>query len=155
MLSDALLFQIAHPVVSLVVAVWLLTSVGNSACRRLVDHIKDGKTISNATPIDPAERTSDTDIKAGRIIGSLERVILALGIVVGSWHVLAAVIALKTVSRFKKLDEKEFAEYFLVGSLFSLLWALLITASWMAYDAVMDLNIATWVKGVMHSAVTP
>jgi hypothetical protein len=58
-----------------------------------------------------------------------------------SWEVLAAVIALKTVARFKELDDRKFAEYFLAGSLFSILWAVVVTSLWLAYDRYAGLGV--------------
>ena len=46
----------------------------------------------------------------------------------------AFVIALKTVARIKEMDQRVFAEYFLVGSLFSLLWTIAVVGAWQAYD---------------------
>ena len=104
------------------VALVLLTSFGNVVCRL----------IFSATGSAPD--TSDTH-RAGWIIGWLERLVLALGIAAQRWEILAAVIALKSVARFKELNEKRFAEYFLIGSLFSFLWAILITTAWVALDS--------------------
>lgn len=106
-------------------ALWLLTGVGNGACRSLLS-LTGMKEAMAATP--------EETYSAGRIIGWLERLILAIGIIAHSWEVLAAVIALKSVARFKELDTKLPAEYFLVGSLFSVFWAMLITGAWLSYD---------------------
>src|SRR5688572_28785712 len=83
---------------------------GNRFCRAifLFAGLAD---VSSPDPVNP--------VKAGRIVGSLERLITAIGLAAGSWEVVAAVIALKTVARFKELDNKLFAEYFLIGSLCS------------------------------------
>ena len=51
-----------------------------------------------------------------------------------SWEILAGVVALKTVARYSKLDEQHKAEYFLIGSLASILWAVVITAVIALYD---------------------
>jgi hypothetical protein len=111
--------------VSIAVALALLTWFGNVVCRWLF----------SLTGLTGDSSTENTDIKpAGWIIGWLERLVFAVGIITHSWEVLAAVIALKTVARFKELDEQGFAEYFLVGSLFSILWAVLITTAWIGYD---------------------
>ncbi len=77
------------------------------------------------------------------MIGALERVILAVGIIAQSWEILAAVIALKTVARFQKMDNREFGEYFLVGSLFSIFWAMLVTSAWLAYDHRYGIDLHT------------
>ncbi|WP_240663668.1 hypothetical protein [Sphingomonas sp. UV9] len=78
--------------------------------------------------------TPEEAYSAGRIIGWQERLILAIGITAHSREVLAAVIALEAVARFKELDTKLLAENFLVGSLFSVFWAMLITGAWFSYD---------------------
>ncbi len=107
----------------------LLTTIGNLACRWLFHLTGLSSPDASAQPA------------AGRVIGSLERIIIAIGIIAHSWEVLAAVIALKTISRFKEMDEKSFAEYFLVGSLFSIFWATLVTAAWLGYDHYFGLNL--------------
>jgi hypothetical protein len=107
------------------VALVLLTWGGNLFCRG-VFRLTGLTDVHSPDPVQP--------IKAGRIVGSLERLIMAVGLTASSWEVLAAVIALKTVARFKELDDKHFAEYFLIGSLCSLLWASAVTGLWVAYD---------------------
>lgn len=114
------------------VALFLLTQVGNWFCRGIFQLTG----LKDATADTPQPGHS-----AGRWIGTLERLILALGIVMHSWEILAAVIALKTVARFKSMDERTFAEYFLVGSLFSVLWAILVTSAWLAYDHQLGVDL--------------
>jgi hypothetical protein len=89
---------------------------------------------------DAMAATPEEAYSAGRIIGWLERLILAIGIIAHSWEVLAGIIALKSVARFKELDTKLPAEYFLVGSLFSVLWAMLITGVWLIYDQELGIH---------------
>lgn len=113
-------------------ALWALIWGGNWLCRKLL--------AATSGLDEPADRP-ETDPKAGRIIGGLERIILAGGILLQSWEVVAAVIALKSVARFKELEKKPFAEYFLVGSLFSLFWAFLVTMLWIAYDQHSGANL--------------
>jgi len=107
------------------IAIILLTTVGNRLCRLLFNLTG----LKDATADEPEPVHS-----AGRVIGGLERLILAIGIVAHSGEILAAVVALKTLARFKQMDKREFAEYFLVGSLFSICWAMLVTGAWIAYD---------------------
>lgn len=121
----------AAMIASATVAFLLLGTGGNLACR-LLFHLTGLK--------GPTRSTSDP--RAGRVIGWLERVMIAIGIVGGSWEVIAAVIALKTVARFKELDKQLPAEYFLVGSLFSLLWAVCITSGWLLYDQRFGANVS-------------
>ena len=61
-------------------------------------------------------------------------------------------IALKSVARFKDLDDQRFAEYFLVGSLFSVLWAIVITSGWMAYDYRYGIDIRSNVAKMLGAS---
>ena len=73
-------------------------------------------------------------LKAGRYIGLFERLLVSIAIVIQQWELIIAVIALKTVARYQELDKQITAEYFLVGSLASLLWAVLVTWALLAFD---------------------
>lgn len=159
MVTDAFLWSIAHGLFYNAIALWLLLNLGNSICRLFMNRIKNAPlTDDQRRPTDQSPPARDRQageiatIKAGRVIGNLERISLALGIIVGSWHILAAVIALKTVARFKKLDEQEFAEYFLIGSLFSLIWAIVVTGAWMAYDQSLGFNLLGSVRSLLKAA---
>lgn len=73
-------------------------------------------------------------LRAGRYIGLFERLLVSLGMIMQQWELIVAVIALKTVARYRELDNQITAEYFLVGSLVSLLWAVLVTIALLLYD---------------------
>ncbi len=132
---------LVHGAAYTIVALVLLTGVGNIACRLLFS--------SAGLKSETSENTGDLQ-PAGWIIGWLERTVLAIGIVTQSWEVLAAVIALKTVARFKELDDQRFAEYFLVGSLFSVLWAVIVTSAWLTYDRHFGFDIRTKIAGIFE-----
>lgn len=59
----------------------------------------------------------------GKLIGLLERTFLYFLIIFEQIGAIAVLIALKSLARFKELDDKNFAEYFLIGSLLSLMVA--------------------------------
>lgn len=124
-------------------ALLALTSVGNLACRALFR-------LTGLAGTDAGG--SDGEAGAGRVIGSLERLVLAIGVVTQSWPVFAAVIALKSVARFKELDDKTFAEYFLVGSLFSILWAVVVTALWLWLDRLTGANLQDALAAILAGA---
>jgi hypothetical protein len=63
---------------------------------------------------------------AGRYIGWLERGLLYGLILVGSADAAALVIAAKSIARFPSFREEKFAEYYLIGTLLSLLTAAVI-----------------------------
>ncbi|WP_231730090.1 hypothetical protein [Novosphingobium sp. Fuku2-ISO-50] len=132
-----------HAAVYTISALVLLTGAGNWVCRQVfsLTGLKDSA-VTGGTAAHPA----------GRIIGWLERSILAIGILSHRWEVLAAVIALKSVARFKDLDDQRFAEYFLVGSLFSVLWAIVITSGWMAYDYRYGIDIRSNVAKMLEAS---
>jgi len=113
-----------HATAYCLVALIALTWLGNVACRMLF-------VLSGASQM---LKGSDGINNAGKLIGGLERLLIALGLIGHSWEVIAAVVALKTLARFKELDKQIKAEYFLIGSLFSLIWAILVTGAWLAYD---------------------
>lgn len=65
------------------------------------------------------ERTKDDLIKTGYLIGVLERIIiLTLGIN-GQLGAIGFIIAAKSLARFNQLNDKEFAEKYLIGTLLS------------------------------------
>lgn len=63
---------------------------------------------------------------AGRLIGILERTITLILILAGQWAAMALLATAKSVARFDDLKDRQFAEYYLVGTLSSLLVAILI-----------------------------
>lgn len=64
------------------------------------------------------------EIARGRAIGALERALALTLVLLGQYGALGLVVAAKSVARFKALDDRDFAEYFLIGTLASLLLAL-------------------------------
>lgn len=60
---------------------------------------------------------------AGATIGTLERWIVLLLALAGRWEAIALVVGAKSLARFEELKRRPFAEYFLVGTLASVLTA--------------------------------
>ena len=72
-------------------------------------------------------RLDEREYNAGRVIGILERWLMLLVILWSdSLNALPLIIAAKGLARMKQLEEKEFAEYMLVGTFLSVLMALLL-----------------------------
>ena len=84
-------------------------------------------------PVSTAAST-EKRVQHGRMIGYLERVIVIAAVTAGSYEALAFLMAAKGLIRAKELEDRAFAEYFLVGSLASTLVALLagMLISWIA-----------------------
>lgn len=59
----------------------------------------------------------------GRIIGLLERLLVFSLVLMGEYAAFGLVIATKGLARFKNLDDREFAEYFLIGTMLSIVLA--------------------------------
>lgn len=73
---------------------------------------------------DDDRNTGAVDVARGRAIGVLERALVLTLILLGQYGSVGLVVAAKSVARFKAMEDREFAEYFLVGTLASLLLAL-------------------------------
>lgn len=85
-----------------------------------------------ATVLNPGIRTkpageADTDTtRRGRTIGILERLLIVTLVVMDQWAGIAFVIAAKSLARFKEFDDRNFAEYYLIGTLTSALFAIAV-----------------------------
>jgi hypothetical protein len=69
---------------------------------------------------DTKSRPEDTrEFNRGRIIGLFERGIIYLLVLLGQYAAIGFVLAAKSFTRFKELDQRDFAEYVLIGTLLS------------------------------------
>jgi len=57
------------------------------------------------------------EYNAGRFIGVLERLLVYLAVLQGQYMAIDLILAAKGFARFKELDERDFAEYVLIGTL--------------------------------------
>lgn len=86
--------------------------------------------------LEPRKDNSDSDtgtiideheLDAGRMIGTLERALIYSVIVASEdYNVIALVLAAKAFARFRQMDKRNFAEYVLIGTLSSMLWAVVV-----------------------------
>lgn len=74
---------------------------------------------------DEDRNSSAIEVTRGRAIGVLERALALTLVLLDQYGALGLVIAAKALARFKAMEDRDFAEYFLVGTLASLLLALL------------------------------
>jgi hypothetical protein len=63
---------------------------------------------------------------AGRVIGMLERTIMLALVLYGELGAIAVLIAAKSIARFEEIKQRKSAEYYLIGTLTSLLVALAV-----------------------------
>lgn len=70
---------------------------------------------------------------AGRIIGMLERALIFIFVLNAQFGAIGFVLVAKGITRFKELDKRSFAEYVLIGTLMSVLIALVVAliTKWM------------------------
>jgi hypothetical protein len=66
----------------------------------------------STTPLPPSARV-------GATIGVLERILIVVFVLTGSEAAIGFVVAAKTLARFRLLDDRDFAEYYLLGTLAS------------------------------------
>lgn len=64
---------------------------------------------------------------AGSTIGKLERIITAILLLCNQYGVIGLVLTAKSIARFKQLEEQDFAEKYLIGTLLSLAITLIAT----------------------------
>jgi hypothetical protein len=55
----------------------------------------------------------------GRMVGLLERLIVFVLVLQGQFTALGFAVTAKGIARFKELEERDFAEYFLIGTMLS------------------------------------
>lgn len=61
---------------------------------------------------------------AGHRIGVLERLLITLAVAHGQWAAVGLVLTAKSIARFKELEDKQFSEIYLVGTMTSVLVAI-------------------------------
>ncbi|MEF2782508.1 MAG: hypothetical protein U0N20_05390, partial [Clostridium sp.] len=68
------------------------------------------------------------EIKAGRIIGTFERMIMLFFINIGQYSSIGLVLTAKSIARYDKISKSQsFAEYYLLGTLLSTISVLIIS----------------------------
>ena len=76
-------------------------------------------------PYKPREQTGVFK-NAGALIGSLERILIVILVGAGQFAAIGFVLTAKSVARYEKLKEQDFAEYYLLGTLLSTLNAIAV-----------------------------
>ncbi|MFN4002896.1 hypothetical protein [Microcella sp.] len=85
--------------------------------------------ISGAAPASArAKQPTREVLRGGTTIGYLERAVVVAAVLIGRWELVAALIAVKGLGRFRDLDAGAATERFIIGTLVSMLWAGLCAA---------------------------
>ncbi|MBP2652908.1 MAG: hypothetical protein H6Q73_477 [Firmicutes bacterium] len=107
-------------------AIYIFNVKGATVVTRLVLKKYDFRRIDNLAKDECIAKTESNGIRnPGEAIGNLERILVLTLLLEKNYATIGLVIAAKTIARYKKLEEKDFAEYFLVGTLISILIAVL------------------------------
>lgn len=75
---------------------------------------------------DPTGTRTAGGYEMGRTIGVLERLLVYLLVLAGQWGALGLVIAAKSIARFPEFRHQGFADYYLMGTLASILTAVAV-----------------------------
>jgi hypothetical protein len=65
------------------------------------------------------------DMSRGKLIGYIERLLVILLTFYGSYPAIAFIVTAKSIARFKQMDDRDWAEYFLLGTLTSMFLGIL------------------------------
>ena len=79
-------------------------------------------------PFKPASDIDEKSNNAGRFIGTVERIIMLVLISLGQFAAIGLVLTAKSIARYDRISkEKDFAEYYLLGTLVSTLIVIVIS----------------------------
>lgn len=79
-------------------------------------------------PINKENNNTENTKKAGRMIGTIERIIMLFFLLIKRYSSVGLVLTAKSIARYNKISEdKEFAEYYLLGTLLSTICVLMIS----------------------------
>ena len=99
-----------------------------------------------------SKKKMDTITGAGSMIGFLERLVIGACLVYGQFASIGLVFTAKSIAHYNKISENPaFAEYYLIGSLFSILSALL--AAWLClwiWKDTMSKNIDNFIRSPIN-----
>lgn len=92
------------------------------------EYQKHNKAVEDVRDSRDIEETTDGDEpkNAGEAIGNLERILILTLVLQKNYTAIGLVIAGKALARYKRLEEKNFAEYFLIGTFTSIMIAYII-----------------------------
>ncbi|NLJ59105.1 MAG: DUF3307 domain-containing protein [Tissierellia bacterium] len=105
-------------VVSWILALLFIHKPANIAIQKLLAIYK---------PINNSNNMKET-ISAGRFIGTVERMIMLIFLSIKQYSAIGLVLTAKSIARYDKISkEKDFAEYYLLGTLLSTLIVIIVS----------------------------
>ena len=76
--------------------------------------------------IEEDEHSFIDEVKTGKWIGILERILILIFLFTNQLASIGVIIAVKSLARFKMMDNKIFAEYYLIGTLLSVVYTFIL-----------------------------
>jgi hypothetical protein len=110
---------LVHRVVLVAVVIVDLAIVNVRAGSLFVSTLVRPRAMVGHDPAADAPPAAAPPPRVGEAIGVLERVLIVTLVLTGAEAAVGVVIAVKTLARFKQLDDRNFAEYYLLGTLAS------------------------------------
>lgn len=107
-------------VLGVVIVVALLIVNTKAGSLFVVTLVRPRATVTGVDGSDGPRRSGPPPERVGQAIGVLERLLIVAFVLLRAPEAIGLVLAAKTIARFKQLDDREFAEYYLLGTLASI-----------------------------------
>jgi len=98
----------------------ILFKTGTAPHKKKKEQVTKNQEDKSSSPIDKEE------LNLGKYIGNLERLMVLAVVLVGSYETIGFIIAGKGLIRAREFEDRDFAEYFLIGTLTSVAFAMAI-----------------------------
>jgi hypothetical protein len=109
----------AASILCVIAAIAFVFRGGTSIVRAVLDKAGAKPMVRGTATESPAPEVDFKEFNRGRSIGNLERLLMILVISLGSYEALGFLIAAKGLIRAREFENRDFAEYFILGSLTS------------------------------------
>lgn len=84
--------------------------------------------LTSEVAVTDALSLNPSTLQAGRVIGVLERWLVLFLLGRGEMGAVGFVFAAKSIVRFREFERRDFAEYYLIGTLYSIVFALVLSS---------------------------
>lgn len=103
-----------------------VSSSGSNSRGKLIEDLRDTGLPIKSDGMQVEETITEIEymsekIKYGKYIGYLERLLIMVLVAMNAISVIAFVVAIKALARFKQFEDRNFAEYYLLGTMLSIL----------------------------------
>ncbi|RPH93284.1 MAG: hypothetical protein EHM72_16480 [Calditrichaeota bacterium] len=107
-------------------ALLILVNEANNLIRYVLGLIK-AEPRTKIVPPAALDKVDVQELHRGKVIGVIERILFFFFVITGNYTSIAFILTAKGFTRYKELDDKNFAEYVLIGTLLSstlsIVWA--------------------------------